>query len=92
MSAFRADSTKYTIADLRAERRNSRSPEGEHIRAFQMMARRVAQRPDLAGILVHKPGPLSDYADKEITQYADVFRRGVAEVHCITGPVTVEPQ
>lgn len=92
MSAFQADPTTYTIADLRAQRLNSRSPEGEHIRAFQMMARRVSQRPDLAGILVHKPGPLSDYADKEITQYADVFRRGVAEVHRITGPVTVEPQ
>ena len=92
MSAFRADPTTYTIADLRAEPRNSRSPEGEHIRAFQMMARRVSQRPDVAGILVHKPGPLCDYADEEIAQYADVFRRGVAEVHRVTGPVTVEPQ
>ena len=92
MSAFRADPTTYTIADLGAEPRNSRSPEGEHIRAFQMMARRVLERPDLAGILVHKPGPLSDYADEEIAQYADVFRRGIAEVGRVTGPVTVEPQ
>ena len=56
MSAFRTDPTTYTIADLRAEPRNSRSPEGEHIRAFQMMARRLSQRPEVAGILIHKPG------------------------------------
>ena len=92
MSAFRTDPTTYTIADLRAEPRNSRSPEGEHIRAFQMIARRLSQRPDVAGILIHKSGPLSDYADEEIAQYADVFRRGIAEVSRVTGPVTVEPK
>ena len=92
MSAFRADPTTYTLADLRAQPRNSRSPEGEHIRSFQMMARRVSQRPGVAEILVHKPGPLSDYGDEEIAQYADVFRRGVEEVHRVTGPVTVGPQ
>ena len=92
MSAFRTDPTTYTIADLRAEPRNSRSPEGEHIRAFQMMARRLSQRPEVAGILIHKPGPLSDYADEEIAQYANVFRRGIAEVSLIANPVTVEPK
>ena len=92
MPAFRTDPTTYTIADLRAEPRNSRSPEGEHIRAFQMMARRLSQRPEVAGILVHKSGPLSDYTDEEIAQYADVFRRGIVEVSRVTGPVTVEPK
>ena len=92
VSAFGTDPTKYTIADLRAEPRNSRSPEGEHIRAFQMMSRRLSRRPDVAGILIRKSGPLSDYAGEEITQYADVFRRGVFEVARITDRVTVEPQ
>ena len=92
VSAFRTDPTTYTIADLRAEPRNSWSPEGEHIRAFQMMARRLSQWPDVAAILIRKSGPLSDYSSEEIAQYADVFRRGIAEVSRITGPVTVEPQ
>ena len=92
MSAFRTDPTTYTIADLRAEPRNSRSPEGEHIRAFQMVARRLSQRPEVAGILIHKPGPLSDYTDEDIAQYEDVFRRGIVEVSRVTGPVTVEPK
>ena len=47
---------------------------------YEMMARRLAQRPALARILVHKPGPLSDYPDADIAEYADVFRRGIEEV------------
>ena len=74
VSAFPTDPTTYTIADLRAEPRNSRSPQGEHIRAFQMMARRLSRRPELTRILIRKSGPLSDYPDGEIAQYADVFR------------------
>ena len=92
LSAFRADPTTYTIADLRAEPRNSRSSEGEHIRSFQVMTSRLSQRPDIAEILIRKSGPLSDYDDGEIAQYADVFRRGIGEVSHITSRVTVEPQ
>ena len=92
VSAFGTDPTTYTIADLSAKPRNSRSPEGEHIRAFQMMAHRLSPRPELARILVSKSGPLSDYSNEEIAQYADVFRRGIAEVARITDRVTVKPQ
>ncbi len=91
-SVFGADPTTYTIADLRAVPRNSRSPVGEHVRAFQMMARRLARRPELAHILIRKSGPLSDYAEDEIEQYAGVFRRGIAEVAGITDGVRVVPQ
>ena len=92
VSALETDPTTYTIADLQAEPRNSQSPEGAHIRAFQMMARRVTRRPEVAEILILKSGPLSDYTREEIAQYADLFRRGIAEVSRVTGPVTVEPQ
>ena len=92
VSAYHTDPTIYTIADLRARPLNSRSPEGEHIRAFQMIARRLSGRAALARILVHKSGPLSDYSDDEIAQYADVFNRGVQEVAAITRRVVVEPQ
>ncbi len=92
VAAFGIDPTTYTIADLLAKPRNSRSPEGEHIRAFQMMTRRLSRLPDIAEILIRKSGPLSDYADEEIAQYADVLRRGIVEVGRITDRVTVEPQ
>jgi hypothetical protein len=91
-AALGADRTVYTIDNLRAQPLNSRSPEGEHVRAFQMMARRLRRSPALAKMLVHKSGPLSAYSAGEIDQYADVFRRGIAEVEAITRRVVVVPQ
>ncbi len=88
-SALGTDPTPYTLSNLTAQPLDAGSAEGEHVRAFQMMARRVAQRPALARILVHKSGPLSDYSAGEIAQYADVFRRGIIEVDRITGAVVV---
>lgn len=90
-SAFEADQTTYTIADLLTQPLNSKSAEGEHVRSFQMMARRLAQRPRLARILVHKSGPLSDYPYADIAEYSDVFRRGIEEVDNVTGSAVVRP-
>src|SRR3546814_6685632 len=69
----------YTVEDLKGHILASDQPEGEHVRSFQLMAKRIRAKPDLAKILVHKPGPLHDKPD-EIPDYADVFRRGVLEV------------
>ena len=91
VSAFGVDPTPYTIADLRAQPLNSKSAEGMHVRSFQMMARRLVQRPALARILVHKSGPLSDYPDPDIAEYADVLRRGIEEVDTVTGGALVRP-
>lgn len=90
-AAFGVDKTTYTIENLRARTLDSKSAEGEHVRAFQMIARRLEKRPGLARILVHKSGPLSDYAEADIVQYADVFRRGIGEVDNVTGPAKVRP-
>lgn len=84
------DPTLYTVEDLSAQTLRSDRAEGEHVRSFQMMVARLRERPELAGILVHKPGPLIDAA-AEIPAYADVFRRGVLEVASILDDVVVEP-
>jgi 7-cyano-7-deazaguanine synthase in queuosine biosynthesis len=91
-SAFGKDPTTYTIADLRARKLNSKAAEGEHVRSFQMMARRLKRRPALEKILVHKSGPLSDYSAAEVAKYADVFRRGIEEVDTATGRAVVCPE
>ena len=71
VSAFGTDPTRYTIADLRAEPRNSRSPEG---RARSLVPDDVPSSVTTGltsrGFLIHNSGPLSDYAGEEITQYA----------------------
>ena len=90
-AVFDADKTTYTIEDLQARTLDSKSAEGEHVRSFQVMARRLAKRPSLARVLVHKSGPLSDYPAADIAQYADVFRRGIGEVDSVTGRAKVRP-
>jgi 7-cyano-7-deazaguanine synthase in queuosine biosynthesis len=89
--AFGTDSTKYTIPDLAERALDSGSAEGEHIRSFQMMARRLQAKPALASILVHKPGPLSDFPEGDIEQYAEVFSRGIAEVGTVISKTVVRP-
>lgn len=91
-SAFGTDPTTYTIANLRARKLNSKAAEGEHVRSFQMMARRLKSRPGLEKILVHKSGPLFDYSAAEVAKYAEVFRRGIEEVDTVTGRAVVRPE
>ena len=91
LSAFGEDTTKYTISGLDGRQLDSRSAVGEHIRSVQLLGQRLARRPELARILVHKPGPLVDYEDAEIAQYVDVFRRGIEEVVNLVRHVEVEP-
>ncbi len=84
------DETLYTVQDLKGHILASDQPEGEHVRSFQLMAKRIRAKPDLAKILVHKPGPLHDKPD-EIPDYADVFRRGVLEVAELLKGVRARP-
>jgi 7-cyano-7-deazaguanine synthase in queuosine biosynthesis len=91
-AAFGKDATTYTIVDLSARTLNSKAAEGEHVRSFQMMARRLKRRPGLEKILVHKSGPLSDYSSTDVAKYADVFKRGIEEVDKVTGRTVVSPQ
>ena len=84
------DPTLYTVQDLRARTLATDRAEGEHVRSFQLMAKRIKNAPELVKILVHKPGPLVDVAD-EIPDYADMFRRGVLEVDRLLQGVKARP-
>jgi hypothetical protein len=84
------DLTLYTVSDLTVQTLLTDRSEGEHVRSFQLMARRIEKRPELAKILVHKPGPLTN-APPEVAAHADVFRRGVLEVAELLDGVTAKP-
>ncbi|QHO73940.1 hypothetical protein ACH79_16155 [Bradyrhizobium sp. CCBAU 051011] len=90
-SAFGTDRTLYSIPNLSAQPLEGSKAESEHVRSFQMMASRLSESPDIESILVHKPGPLSDYPRGDIAQYAAVFRRGIEEVAHILRQATVRP-
>ena len=89
--AFGTDPTIYSLTSLTNGALDANRAEGEHIRPFQLMARRIAGNPDLARILVHKSGPLTDYSDGGIADYAATFRRGIEEVAAIVGGARVRP-
>ena len=84
------DPTEYVISDLRARVLRTDRAEGTDVRSFQLLGKRIKERPQLAKILVHKPGPLTDNRS-EIPAYADVFRRGILEVSKLLDGVTAQP-
>ena len=84
------DPTTYTVENLTDQTLRSDHAEGEHVRSFQLMISRLQRNPNLANILIRKPGPLD--APSEIPAYAEVFRRGVQEVALILAGVKTEPR
>jgi hypothetical protein len=89
--AYKSDQTIYTLPNLTAQPLKGNSAEAEHVRSFQLMAARLKGNGGVEEILVHKPGPLSDYHAKDIAQYAGVFRRGIEEVDALVHKVIVRP-
>jgi len=65
-----ADITKYTISDLRARPLSTQQSEGQQVRSFQLAIERLRLRPELASILIHKPGPLVDESPARQSAFA----------------------
>ena len=88
----KSDPTTYTLADLRAAPLRASKAEGLQVRSFQIAIQRLRARPDLAGLLVHKPGPLTDESEDRQQRLGQVYLRGMMEVgELLDGVVTEEP-
>ena len=74
------DPTAYTIPNLAAHVLDTRQAEGKQVRSFQFAIERLHQRPELAALLIHKPGPLTDESPAHKAALADVYRRGLDEL------------
>jgi hypothetical protein len=85
------DPTTYTLPDLRSEPLNSMQAEGVQVRSFQLAIARLAKRPNLASILIHKSGPLSDESADHHAALAGVYLRGMQEVGKLLAHVTTRP-
>ena len=85
-----ADETPYTEADLHAHVLDTEQAIGQQVRSFQYAIARLEARPEIASILVHKPGSLADVAD-EVEQWTGVYRRGLAEVGALIAGVQTSP-
>lgn len=83
------DPTDYLCQDLKERPLNTLKAEGQQIRSFQYAAARLQAHPELAKILIHKPGSLSD-EPQNWPALADVYRRGLEEVSALlTGVQTL---
>jgi hypothetical protein len=85
-----ADPTTYTLSNLVARTLDTRQAEGQHVRSFQFAIDRLRSRPDLAKLLIHKPGPLSDEPER-LDDLASVYRRGMDEVAALLVSVQTQP-
>lgn len=73
------DPTTYTVPNLHAQPLDTRQATGVQVRSFQYAIERLKGKPQLANLLIHKPGSLADEA-AHLDQLADVYRRGLGEV------------
>jgi 7-cyano-7-deazaguanine synthase in queuosine biosynthesis len=74
------DKTTYKISDLAARVLDSTQAEGMQVRSFQYAIDRLSTRPQLAAILIHINGSLSDETPEQQTALAGVYSRGLDEV------------
>jgi hypothetical protein len=85
------DSTKYGLSNLAAHELNTREAQGQQIRSFQYAIEKIRQKPKLAALYIHKPGPLSDESPARQTALAGVYNRGLAELAKLLAGVRAAP-
>jgi len=86
------DPTTYTLSNLAAKILDTNKAEGQQVRSFQFAIERLRQKPQLASLLIHKPGPLSDETPARQVALADVYRRGIGEIASLLAAVRSEPK
>ncbi|MBR0962540.1 hypothetical protein JQ554_00495 [Bradyrhizobium diazoefficiens] len=89
-SLINKDRTTYGLPNLHGSVLDTKQAEGQQVRSFQIAVDRIEKRPELAKMLIHKPGPLYDEPGRH-DQLADVYRRGLAEVGVLLKGVRTAP-
>ena len=84
------DPTEYLISHLLGRPFDTLQSEGQQIRAFQLAIRRLAEKPQLASVLIHKPGPLGNDSVR-LAELSAVYRRGMEEVGQLLDGVITTP-
>jgi hypothetical protein len=84
------DRTTYSLPHLGARKLDTGQAEGQQVRSFQIAIDRLSKRPELAQLLIHKPGSLRDVAG-DVDALADVYRRGLTEVGRLLAGVRAGP-
>jgi hypothetical protein len=85
------DSTKYVLSDLTARELDTRDAQGQQIRSFQYAIEKLRQKPKLAALCIHKPGPLSEESPARQAALAGVYKRGLSELAKLLAGVRAAP-
>ncbi len=83
---LQTDPTGYRLKNLKAKPLNAKTAEGRQIRAFQHAISRINKSTKCAGMLIYKPGPLLEDADK-IGELTSMYLRGMKEVEFLLNGV-----
>ena len=73
------DCTKHTEESINTIIHSHLNATGLQLRSFQLAINRIKRQPNLAKILIHKPGPLPNDA-RYLEKLAEVYTRGLLEV------------
>jgi hypothetical protein len=84
-AAYGKDATKYGT-NLYKRPLSSELSEGEQVQAFKVALARLRKNPEISDLVVYKSGPLQGDASR-IALYADLYRRGMAEVESLLDKV-----
>lgn len=85
-----SDATTYTLENLHTHALDKQKSTGKQIRSFQYAIERLRERPQLANLLIHKPGSLADELSN-LNELADVYRRGLSEVERLINATDATP-
>ncbi len=80
------DPTGYRIENLRERAWDSCKSEGQQIRAYEYALSRFRERPEIAPVLIHKPGPLIEDFDK-LDRLTRVYTHGMEEIGALLNGV-----
>jgi hypothetical protein len=75
------DTTTYTLKNLKKGVLNTEKAEGQQVRSFQFAVERLNRNPNLARLLVHTSGSLSDESTARQAELVGVYQRGMDEVN-----------
>lgn len=81
------DPTNYHLSSLTGATLSTRKAEGQQARSIQVALERLRANPNLAKLLIYKPGPLSDLSTDEINELTGVYQRGMSEVASLLSTV-----
>ena len=76
---FGNDSTVYTKQNVTELHQNHSMGMGIQLRSFEYAIERIQKNPEIAKLLIHKPGPLPNNQEY-LEGLADVYQRGLNEV------------